>query len=217
LTIIQLVHRSLMRELDAAATGRYRVAVSQQRVYQKIHNLGSVLLRASSTSARSNAANPRATGKYAHLLCKHGIDEINDDSVKAFVLTGDHGDSKTATRIAQWCLDHGGPRLCDKVLASRGPDDQPLVTKLHLSHAAMDCVSAMPDCAHLASVQFDVKLEPAANVGNGLIAKLLATTQLNPAVRKLRFVSGGDAGADAVSGGERRRTHHSRIVGFANA
>jgi len=52
LTIIQRVHRSLMRELDAAAAGRYPIAVSQQRVYQKIHNLGSVLLRASDRGDR---------------------------------------------------------------------------------------------------------------------------------------------------------------------
>jgi hypothetical protein len=151
---------------------------------------------ASSTNARSDAANPRAIGKYADLLRSHSIDQVDDDRVKAFVATGDYGDSKAATHIAQWCLDHGEPRLCDKVLASRGPDDQPLVTQLHMNLAAMDCVSGMPDCAHLASAQFAVRLEPAANVGDGLMDKLRATTQLNPAVRKLRFVSSGDAVAD---------------------
>src|SRR5262245_42809266 len=52
LTIIQRVHRTLMSELDAAAAGRYPIGVSQQRVYDKIHNLGSVLLRAADRGDR---------------------------------------------------------------------------------------------------------------------------------------------------------------------
>ena len=52
LTIIRRVHLSLTRELDAAAAGRYPIAVSQQRVYEKIHNLGSVLLRAADRGDR---------------------------------------------------------------------------------------------------------------------------------------------------------------------
>ena len=52
LTIIRRVHLSLTQELDAAAAGRHPVAVSQQRVYQKIHNLGSVLLRAADRGDR---------------------------------------------------------------------------------------------------------------------------------------------------------------------
>ena len=46
LTIIKRVHRSLMDELEDAVAGRYAVAVAQQRVNQKIINLGSVLLKA---------------------------------------------------------------------------------------------------------------------------------------------------------------------------
>jgi hypothetical protein len=46
LTIIKRVHRSLVDELEDAAAGKYPVAVAQQRVNQKITNLGSVLLKA---------------------------------------------------------------------------------------------------------------------------------------------------------------------------
>jgi Predicted membrane protein (DUF2254) len=52
LTIIQRVHRSLVHELDAAVAGRHSVAVSQQRVNQKIQNLGSVLQRAADRADR---------------------------------------------------------------------------------------------------------------------------------------------------------------------
>ncbi|MGH8505107.1 MAG: hypothetical protein ACRETM_03990 [Stenotrophobium sp.] len=45
-TIIKRVHRSLMEELEDATRGKYPVAVAQQRVNQRIINLGSVLLRA---------------------------------------------------------------------------------------------------------------------------------------------------------------------------
>lgn len=51
LTIIKRVNHSLSLELDAA-TNRYSVAVSQQRVNQKITNLGSVLLRAADRADR---------------------------------------------------------------------------------------------------------------------------------------------------------------------
>jgi len=52
LTIIKRVHGSLMHELDDAVAGKYSVAVSQQRVNQKIANLGSVLLRAADRADR---------------------------------------------------------------------------------------------------------------------------------------------------------------------
>lgn len=46
LTIIKRVHRGLTEEIESAVAGKYSVKVSQQRVNQKITNLGSVLLRA---------------------------------------------------------------------------------------------------------------------------------------------------------------------------
>jgi hypothetical protein len=52
LTIIKRVSRSLLLEFDDAAANRYSVAVSQQRVNQKITNLGSVLLRAADRADR---------------------------------------------------------------------------------------------------------------------------------------------------------------------
>ena len=52
LTIIKRVSHSLLLELDAAAAGKNSVAVSQQRVNQKIANLGSVLLRAADRADR---------------------------------------------------------------------------------------------------------------------------------------------------------------------
>lgn len=52
LTIIRRVHRSLVREIDAAVAGRHSVADSQRRVYEKVHNLGSVLLRAADRADR---------------------------------------------------------------------------------------------------------------------------------------------------------------------
>ncbi|WP_372526554.1 DUF2254 family protein [Piscinibacter sp.] len=51
LTIIKRVSHSLLLELDAAAD-KHSVAVSQQRVNQKIANLGSVLLRAADRADR---------------------------------------------------------------------------------------------------------------------------------------------------------------------
>jgi Predicted membrane protein (DUF2254) len=52
LTIIKRVSHSLLLEFDAAAAHKYSVAVSQQRVNQKITNLGSVLLRAAERADR---------------------------------------------------------------------------------------------------------------------------------------------------------------------
>ena len=52
LTIIKRVSHSLLLELDTAVSARHRVAVSQQRVNQKITNLGSVLLRAADRADR---------------------------------------------------------------------------------------------------------------------------------------------------------------------
>jgi hypothetical protein len=45
LTIIKRVHLSLMHELDDAASGKYPIAQAQQRVNQRIINLGSMLQR----------------------------------------------------------------------------------------------------------------------------------------------------------------------------
>jgi hypothetical protein len=52
LTIIGRVQRNLVREIDAAAAGRWPVAVSQQRVCERIHTLDSVLLRAADRADR---------------------------------------------------------------------------------------------------------------------------------------------------------------------
>ena len=52
LTIIKRVHRSLMHEIADTVRGQHSVAVSQERVNQKIHNLGSVLLRAADRADR---------------------------------------------------------------------------------------------------------------------------------------------------------------------
>ncbi|MGH8462028.1 MAG: hypothetical protein ACRESS_10510 [Stenotrophobium sp.] len=51
-TIIKRVHRSLKEELEDAARGKYPVKVAQQRVNQRIINLGSVLLRAADRADR---------------------------------------------------------------------------------------------------------------------------------------------------------------------
>ena len=52
LTIIKRVSHSLLVEFEAATTGKFPVAVAQQRVNQKITNLGSVLLRAADRADR---------------------------------------------------------------------------------------------------------------------------------------------------------------------
>lgn len=52
ITIIKRVHRSLTEELEDAVRSKYPVKIAQQRVNQRIINLGSVLLRAADRADR---------------------------------------------------------------------------------------------------------------------------------------------------------------------
>jgi hypothetical protein len=134
-TIVKRVHRMLTRELEQAIAARYPIAVSQRRVLDRIHSLGSVLLRVADRGDREMTLYAARTHVLEIVSMRHRKDLISPDFLRVDneLLAGVAGDAtEILTEAGVWVENQIATQLVQafRIALDKMPDDVSALARL---------------------------------------------------------------------------------------